>query len=133
MPGLAAREVAVGALGFVALLLACFGIVGLVAFSVSQRTKEIGLRMALGAAPRDILSLVLRQLSRPVVAGLVVGVGLAAGLSQILSKQLYGISHLDPLAYFAAVGIFALAVAFAALLPARRALRVDPLLALRQD
>jgi predicted permease len=125
--------VAVGALGFVALLLACFGIVGLVAFSVSQRTKEIGLRMALGAAPRDILSLVLRQLSRPVVAGLVVGVGLAAGLSQILSKQLYGISHLDPLAYFAAVGIFALAVAFAALLPARRALRVDPLLALRQD
>jgi ABC-type antimicrobial peptide transport system permease subunit len=104
-----------------------------VAFSVSQRTKEIGLRMALGAAPRDILSLVLRQLSRPVVAGLVVGVGLAAGLSQILSKQLYGISHLDPLAYFAAVGIFALAVAFAALLPARRALRVDPLLALRQD
>jgi predicted permease len=125
--------VAVSLLGFVALLLACCGIVGLVAFTVSQRTKEIGLRMALGAAPWDVLSLVLRQLSRPVALGLIVGVGLAACLSQVLRRQLYGISHLDPLTYFAAVGSFALAVALAALLPARQALRVDPLLALRQD
>jgi predicted permease len=125
--------IAVSVLGFVALLLACCGIVGLVAFTVSQRTKEIGLRMALGAAPRDVLSLVLRQLSRPVAIGLIVGVALAAGLSQVLRRQLYGVSHLDPMTYLAAVGIFALAVTVAALLPARQALRVDPVLALRQD
>jgi predicted permease len=125
--------VAVSLLGFVALLLACSGIVGLVAFTVSQRTKEIGLRMALGAAPSHVLSLVLRQLSQPVVVGLVVGVGLAAGLSQVLRRQLYGVSHLDPVTYFAAVGVFSLAVAVAALLPARKALKVDPLSALRQD
>jgi ABC-type antimicrobial peptide transport system permease subunit len=124
---------AVSILGFIALLLACSGIVGLVAFAVSQRTKEIGIRMALGAAPADVLSLVLRQLSRPVLIGLLVGIGLAAGLSQVLRKNLYGVNHLDPLTYVAAVGLFVLAVGVAALIPARQALRVDPLKALRQD
>jgi predicted permease len=120
-------------LGFVALLLACLGIVGLVAYSVSQHTKEIGIRMALGAKPSHVLSAVLRQLSRPVVIGLLVGVVSAAALSHLLRQVLYGISNLDPTAYLAAMGIFGVTVALAALLPARRALRVDPLRALRYD
>lgn len=121
----------VGVLGFVALLLACLGIVGLVAYAVSQRTKEIGIRMALGAKPFDILSAVLGQLLRPVVLGLLVGVAGAAALSHVLRRVLYGVSNLDPIAYLAAIGIFVITVALAALLPARRALRVDPMLALR--
>lgn len=125
--------VAVSLLGFTALLLACLGIVGLVAYSVAQRTKEIGIRMALGAKPSHVLFVVLRQFSRPVMAGLLVGVGGAAALSQILRRELYGISNLDPLTYAAAIAIFLVTVALAALLPARRALRVDPMGALRCD
>ena len=124
---------AVSLLGFLALLLACLGIVGLVAYAVSQRMKEIGIRMALGAKPTHILSVVLRQFSLPVVAGLLTGVGVAAALSQILRQFLYGISNLDPIAYLGAVAIFVAAVGLAALLPARRALRVDPLQTLRYD
>ena len=125
--------VASGLLGVVALLIACLGIFGLVAYAVSQRTKEIGIRMALGARPSHILPAILRQFSRPVVAGLLVGVGTAAALSQLLRRELYGISNLDPITYLAAIGIFIITVALAALLPARRALRVDPIRALRYD
>jgi predicted permease len=123
----------VSLLAFAALLLACLGIVGLVSYSVSQRTKEIGIRMALGAKPSHVVSSVLREFSRPVVGGLLVGVGGAATLSQVLRQTLYGISNLDPVAYLAAIGVFAATAALAALLPARRALRVDPLRALRCD
>jgi ABC-type antimicrobial peptide transport system permease subunit len=124
---------AVGVLGSVALLLACIGVVGLVAYAVSQRTKEIGIRMALGAKPSHVLSVVLSQLSRPLAIGLLTGVGGAAALSQILRRELFGISNLDPISYVAAIGLFAVTVTVAALLPARRALQVDPMLALRQD
>jgi ABC-type antimicrobial peptide transport system permease subunit len=124
---------AVSLLGLCALLLACLGIAGLVAYAVSQRVKEIGIRLALGAARGHILALVLRQFSRPVIAGLIAGIAGAAGLSQILRRQLYGISALDPEAYLAAIAIFLLTVATAALWPARRALRIDPLRALRHD
>ena len=123
----------VAALGVSALLLACLGIIGLVAYSVSQRTKEIGIRMALGASSQHVLSVVLRQLSRPVVAGLLLGVAGAAGMSQVLRRELYGLSHLDPLAYGAAIGLFVVTAALTALVPARRALRVDPLKALRYE
>ncbi len=122
---------AVSALGIGALLLACLGITGLVAYAVSQRTKEIGILMALGAARSQVLAAVLRQFSRPVVGGLIVGLGGAAALSQGLRRQLYGLSSLDPLAYLATIVIFLAAVTVASLLPARRALRVDPILALR--
>jgi predicted permease len=123
----------VSVLGYVALLLACGGIIGLVAFAVSQRTKEIGVRMALGAKPAHVLSAILRQFSVPVAIGLLAGGGGAAALSQVLRQQLYGVSNLDPLAYIGAIGVFAGTVAVAALLPARRALRVDPMQALRED
>lgn len=123
----------VSLLALVALLLACLGIVGLVAYAVSQRTKEIGIRMALGAKPSHIVSIVLRQFSRPVLAGLLVGVGGAAALSQVLRQILFGIGSLDPIAYLGAIGLFSATVALASLFPARRALRVDPIKALRTD
>jgi ABC-type antimicrobial peptide transport system permease subunit len=120
-------------LGLVALLLACAGIVGLVGYAVSQRTKEIGIRMALGAKPAQVLSVVLRQFSLPVAAGLLAGVGGAAALSKMLRMLLYGIGNLDPIAYLGAIAVFAVTAAVAALLPARRALRVDPMRALRYE
>ncbi len=123
----------VGVLSFIAQLLACLGIVGVVSYAVSQRVKEIAIRMALGARPSNILSVVLRQFSWPVLGGLAVGVAAAAGMSQILRQVLYGVSNLDPLAYGAAIALFAVTSAVAALWPARRALRVDPMRALRQD
>ena len=89
--------------------------------------------MALGAAPTHVISVVLRQFAGPITAGLLVGVGGAAALSQLLRRQLYGIGGLDPVAYLSAIGLFVATVALAALLPARRALRVDPMLALRQE
>ncbi len=124
---------AVSVLGLTALLLACLGVVGVVSFAVSQRTREIGIRMALGAKAGHVLAVVLRQFVVPVAAGLVVGVGGAAALSQLLRRELYGISNLDPLAYLAAVSLFAAAAGVSALLPARTALRVDPMRALRHD
>ena len=84
----------VSLLGFSALLLACVGVVGLVAYSVAQRTKEIGIRMALGATGSRVLSVVLRQLSRPVAAGLLLGIGAAAALSQILRRG--AVRHQQP-------------------------------------
>ncbi len=124
---------AVTVLGCVALLLACVGVVGLVAYAVSQRTKEIGIRMALGAQPAHVIAVVLRQFTLPVAIGLLAGIGGAAALSQILRRLLYGVSNLDPVAYVAAIGVFATTVAVAALWPASRALRVEPVRALRQD
>jgi hypothetical protein len=123
----------VSLLGAIADLLACLGIVGVVAYAVSQRTREIGIRMALGAGPANILTVVLRQFSRPVAAGLVVGIGGAAAISGALRSQLFGLSNLDVTAYVAAIGVFAASAAVAAIWPARRALRVDPMQSLRHE
>jgi predicted permease len=128
-----ATAIAVSAMGGIAQLLACLGIVGVVSYAVSQRTKEIGIRMALGAKPGHVLRVVLARLVIPVTLGLVAGVFGAAMLSQALRGQLFGVSHLDPAAYASAIGIFFATVAVAAILPARRALRVDPLRALRWE
>jgi len=123
----------VSALGSIAQLLACFGILGVVSYAVSQRTKEIGIRMALGAKPGQVLYIVLRHMSGPILAGLMVGVSGAAGLAQFLRGRLYGISNLDPAAYLAATAVLMVTVAMAAILPARRALSIDPLRALRHE
>jgi len=124
---------AVGVLGFTALGLACLGIVGVVAYTVSQRVKEIGIRVALGASHWHVVSPILRQFLLPVAVGLLFGVCFAAGLSRILRRVLYGVSGLDPAAYLGAIVLFAAAAALAAWLPARRALRLDPMRALRCD
>jgi predicted permease len=124
---------AVTAMAAVAQLLACFGIVGIISYAVSQHTKEIGIRMALGARPGDVLSVVLRYLSLPVLAGLITGVSGAAGFSHYLRGRLFGVSSLDPAAYLMAVAVFVATIGIAALAPAQRALRIDPLRALRHE
>lgn len=133
MQGAEDAALSVSVLGFTALLLASLGIVGLVAYSVSHRTKEIGIRIALGAHPSHVLTVSIRQLALPILIGSVVGMAGAAALSQLLRRELYGISNLDPLAYIGAMAVFFAMVGIAALLPARRALRVDPLRALRYE
>ena len=122
-----------GALGFLALLLASAGIYAVMAYAVTQRTREIGIRMALGAQHKDVLGLVLREGMRLVVAG--VAIGLLASIigSRVLSKFLYGLSALDGLA-FAGVSLLLAAMALVACwIPARRAIRVDPMVALRYE
>jgi predicted permease len=125
--------VAVTVLGGIALLVACLGVVGLVGYAVAQRTKEIGVRMALGATRIDILRSLARHFVGTVAVGLGAGALLAAGVAQLLRRQLHGVSTVDPVSYAAALALFVAAAALAALLPARRALRVDPATALRCD
>ena len=116
---------AVSLIGLIAVLVAGIGIIGLVAFTVSQRTKEIAIRIALGAKRVQVLAAVLRQFSWPVALGLVAGTGIAAAASKVLRIALYGIDNLDPLSYAGAIGVLVAIVAMAAFLPARRALRLD--------
>ena len=122
-----------GSLGALALLLASTGIYGVVSFAVSRRVKEIGIRMTLGADARSVMRLILRQAMRPVVLGAVFGIAGSAAVSQILSSMLFGMSTLDPVA-FVFVPLFLVGVALAAsYVPARRATRVDPMVALRHS
>jgi putative ABC transport system permease protein len=122
-----------GALGFFALLLASAGIYAVMAYAVAQRTREIGIRMALGAQNKDVLGLVLREGMRLVVAGVAIGLLASIVGSHVLSKFLYGLSAFDGLA-FAAVSLLLAAMALLACwVPARRAIRVDPMVALRYE
>lgn len=120
-------------LGIVAVSLAGVGIVGLVSYSISQRRKEIAIRVALGAKPLHIVTVILRQFLIPVLAGLLMGTAVTAAASQVLRKVLYGVSNLDPLGYAAGIGALIAIAALAALVPARRALRVDPVRALHEE
>lgn len=122
-----------GFFGALALLLACIGLYGLLAYEVARRTCEVGIRMALGAQARDVLRLVLRQGLSLVVIGTILGIGLALGLTRYLSSMLYDVRATDPL-IFIVVALLPVTVAAAAcFLPARRATQVDPLVALRHE
>jgi predicted permease len=122
-----------GSLGALALLLASIGIYGVVSFAVSRRVKEIGIRMTLGADAHKVMRLILRQAMRPVMLGTVLGIGGCAAVSQILSNMLFGLSAYDSVA-FVLVPLFLLTVAFlASYIPARRATKVDPMVALRYE
>jgi predicted permease len=122
-----------GVFATAALLLSAIGTYGVLAFAVMERRREIGIRMALGATEQGVLAMVLRQGLTLAVTGLVIGLLGAAALTRLTTTLLYGVTPLDP-ATFAAVGVFMLLVAAAAaVIPARRATRVDPLTALRSD
>jgi predicted permease len=120
-------------MGAIGLLLAVIGIYGIVSFSAAQRTREIGIRMALGGSASDVIRLILRQGVGMVIVGLGVGVLAALGITRVMTRLLVGVSPSDPLTY-AAVALLLTAVALAACwIPARRATRVDPGVALRYE
>jgi len=120
-------------IGLVAVILAGVGVIGLVTFTVAQKTKEIGIRIALGASRSDVLQAILQQFFWPVLVGLIVGAGSAAAASKVLRGALYGISNLDPAGYAGAIGVLLAFLAIAALLPARRALRINVAKALHYE
>jgi len=121
------------AVGLLGLLLASMGIYGTVSYMVVLRTREVGVRMALGAKRRDVLLLMLRESTRPVMAGLIAGMCMAVGASYLLRKVLYGLSTIDGFS-FGGVALLFLAIALlASYLPSRRAMRVDPMVALRYE
>jgi ABC-type antimicrobial peptide transport system permease subunit len=121
------------AFALAALLLAALGIYGVVAFVVGHRTREIGLRMALGARAADVAALVLRQGLTPVLAGLLAGVLAALALARGLSALLFGVAPRDPLTLIVAAAILGAVAALACAVPAFRAARIHPAEALRQE
>lgn len=122
-----------GGFALAALLLAAIGLYGVIAYSVSQRTQEIGIRMALGAGQPLVLGLVLRDGMALTAAGIGIGLVAAALLSRVLQSQLYAVGALDPLAFGGVVLVFGAVAALASYIPARRAARVDPMVALRTE
>jgi ABC-type antimicrobial peptide transport system permease subunit len=120
-----------GLFGIVALVLAAIGLYGVTAYTVAQRTNEIGIRMALGADRSRVVSMVLHGAFRRVVVGLVLGLPLAVGAGRMLSTQLYGVQYWDPLALGVAAGSLGACAFFAAIIPAARAASVAPMNALR--
>jgi predicted permease len=123
----------VSLLGTIAIFLAITGLLGLVAYTISHRTKEIAIRFALGATRTDIASSVLRQFTWPVLAGLVLGIILTAALSQVLQRVLYGISGLDPISYVGAVFLLAGVLIVAGLVPIRRTFTLNVAATLRWE
>jgi len=122
-----------GFFGFLAALLAAIGLYGVISYMVVQRTKEIGIRMAIGAERVDVLKLILNEATVLTVTGLVIGAGLALGAAQAAKSLLYGLKPRDPITLVAAVVVLSAVAAFASFLPAYRASKLDPLIALRYE
>jgi predicted permease len=122
-----------GALATLALVLAIVGIYGVTTFVTGQRTREIGLRIAVGASRADVMRLLLWDSMRPVAIGLTAGAGIALLASQLFAGVLYGVGARDPLAFGSAIGVLLLSAAVAVFVPARRAAAVDPAFVLRQS
>jgi len=122
-----------GLFGTVALLMAAIGLYGVTAYSVAQRTSEIGIRMALGADRATVVQWILRGAFQRVLIGLILGLPLAVGAGQLISAQLYGVSSWDPLALSVAAGALAISALIAAMIPAARAASISPTTALRAE
>jgi predicted permease len=122
-----------GFFGVIALLVAALGMFGVLAFQVARRTNELGVRMALGASRRTMMGLVLREVVLMVVAGVSIGAGGALVLTGLAGKMLFGLTPTDPRVFAVAASVLAIAAGLAGWLPARRASRVDPLVALRHE
>jgi ABC-type antimicrobial peptide transport system permease subunit len=122
-----------GFFALLALVLACVGLYGLLSYEVSRRTREMGIRVALGAQPASVLKLVLRQGIVLALVGAAVGIGVALGVTRYLASMLFDVHPNDPLTIIAVAGLLALVALAACYIPARRAMRVDPMVALRYE
>ncbi|HEX9580282.1 MAG TPA: FtsX-like permease family protein, partial [Gemmatimonadales bacterium] len=125
--------VLLGLFAAVALTLAAVGLYGVLSYTVGLRTREIGVRIALGALPWSVMRMVVRRGLLLVACGLAIGIGGAVAATRVLSGLLYDVSPTDPLAFATVAAVLALAGLVASYVPARRAARVDPMVALRQE
>jgi len=123
----------IGVFGIVALLLATAGTFGVMAYSVSRRTREIGVRVALGACSRDVLTMILGQGMRTILIGLAIGLAGSLALTHTLSSLLFGVTATDPLTFAAVIALLITAALLACYIPARRATKIDPMVALRYE
>jgi hypothetical protein len=122
-----------GVFGLLALVLASTGLYGVVAFTVSRRVREVGIRMSLGADSSAVVRMVLKGAMALVLVGAIIGLALTAGLTQLISQFLYGVSTTDPVTFFGVPTVLAAVALLAAFLPARRASKIDPVEALRAE
>jgi ABC-type antimicrobial peptide transport system permease subunit len=119
--------------GFLGVVLACIGLYGLISYTVSRRTNEIGIRMALGAERGNVLAMVLRESAGLVLVGIAIGIPATLGITRLITSMLFGIGAADPLTIVAAAILMLAVAALAGYIPARRASRVDPMVALRYE
>jgi putative ABC transport system permease protein len=122
-----------GSFALTALVLSVIGVYGLLAQGTAERQQEIGVRIALGARPADVLSMVMRQGLGPALLGVVLGLAAAAALTRLIEGMLYAVTPLDQPTFLAVALVMLVTAALACWVPARRATRIDPLLALRSD
>jgi putative ABC transport system permease protein len=116
-----------------ALALGMIGIYGVVSYTVSQRTREIGIRVALGAPAGNVLRMILGQSARMIFAGVGIGVAAALGLTELMRSLLFGVSPRDPLTFAAVAALLVVFALLASYIPARRAMLIDPIVALRHE
>jgi predicted permease len=122
----------IGSFAVLALFLAVIGLYGLISYSVAQRTRELGVRIALGACPRDVMRLVLGEGARLILFGMLAGVVSALALTRLMRSLLFGVGPADPMTFLGVMGLLAVVAGAACFIPARRAVRTDPIVALRE-